>query len=232
MCVDIVEGGYLGKSILVLLVEDIHEGIAGIVAGKLKEKYQRPVILVTPSGDNLKGTGRSVPGINLYELLNTYADFFTRFGGHSGACGFSMEKEMYEGLVAALEDDVNRRLEENPALLENPVPVDMELEGQQITLELAQELDKLAPFGSMNPRPYFMLSQVDLVKVFPMGDGRHVRFTAICGDGYTVDCVLFGKAHDFEDKIYGGGCVDLIGSIDWQEWRGKKRVQFTVEEIR
>lgn len=59
-----------------------------------------------------------------------------------------------------------------------------------------------------------------------------MRFTAICSDGYTVDCILFGKAHDYKEKIYGGMPVDLIGTVDWQEWRGRKKVQFTVEDIR
>lgn len=231
-CVEIVEQQYLDKSILVLLIEDIHEGIAGIVAGKLKEKYERPVILVTGSGENLKGTGRSVPGINLYELLHTYESMFIKFGGHAGACGFSMKKELFEQLVAALEYDVDKRLEADPDLLKIPVHVDMELEGEQITLELAHDLDMLAPFGSMNPKPNFLLEQTELVKIFPMGDGRHVRFTAICSDGYTVECVLFGKAHDLQEKIYSGMPVDLIGTVDWQEWRGKQKVQFTVEDMR
>ncbi len=231
-CVEMVEQKYSDKQILIMLVEGIHEGIAGIVAGKLKEKYERPVIIVTVSGDNLKGTGRSVPGINLYELLNAYEDMFMRFGGHAGACGFSMGKEKFEELVCLLEKDVAERVADDPDLLSIPVHVDMELEGEQITLELAQELDLLAPFGSMNPKPNFLLEQAELIKIFPMGDGRHVRFTAICSDGYTVECVLFGKAHDLEDKIYSGLPVDLIGTVDWQEWRGRKKVQFTVEDIR
>lgn len=231
-CVEIVEQDYMDKPAIVLLVDGIHEGIAGIVAGKLKEKYERPVILVTHSGNNLKGTGRSIPGINLYELLHTYEHLFLKFGGHAGACGFSMECGSFEQLEELLIADMEHRLQADPDLLEVPVHVDMELEGEQITLELAQELELMAPFGSSNPKPHFLLERAELVKVFPMGDGRHVRFTAICSDGYTVDCILFGKAHDYKEKIYGGMLVDLIGTVDWQEWRGRKKVQFTVEDIR
>ena len=231
-CVQIVEEAYLDKPILVLFMEDIHEGIAGIVAGKLKEKYERPVILVTTSGENLKGTGRSIPGINLYELLHTYEELFFKFGGHAGACGFSMEKGNFDRLVELLEADIYARLEEDPELLSIPVAAEMELEGEQITLELAQAIDLMAPFGSSNPKPNFLLEQAELLKVTPMGDGRHARFTALCSDGFTVDCVLFGKAHDFEEQLYGGYTVDLIGTVDWQEWRGRERVQFTVEDIK
>ena len=76
-----------------------------------------------------------------------------------------------------------------------------------------------------------MLGQAELVKIIPMGDGRHVRFTAICADGYAVECVLFGKARELEEQLYSGLPVDLIGTVDWQEWRGVQRVQFTVETI-
>lgn len=231
-CVQIVEMAYLDKPILVLFMENIHEGIAGIVAGKLKEKYERPVILVTASGENLKGTGRSIPGINLYELLHTYEDLFFKFGGHAGACGFSMKKDNLERLTDFLEADINARLAADPELLSIPVSAEMELEGEQITLELAQAIDLMAPFGSSNPKPNFLLEQVEILKAAPMGDGRHARFTALCSDGFTVECVLFGKAQDFEEQLYGGYTVDLVGTVDWQEWRGRKRVQFTVEDIK
>lgn len=231
-CVEIVDQHYLEKSILVMYIKDIHEGIAGIVAGKLKEKYKKPVILATDSGDNLKGTGRSIPGIDLYELLHTYEDMFLRFGGHKGACGFSMNRELFEDLAAALERDVEMMLEEDPDLLTVPVNVDMELEGEQITLELAQALDMMAPFGSKNPKPVFLLEQAEPINAAFMGDGRHARFTAICSDGYAVECVLFGKARDFEQKICGGMPVDLMGTVDWQEWRGRKKVQLIVEDIK
>lgn len=230
-CVELVDQYYYDKPILVLYVENLHEGVAGIVAGKLKEKYKRPVILTTDSGDNLKGTGRSIPGINLYELLHTYDHMFLRFGGHEGACGFTMDREMFEHLAIALEEDLNRRLEEKPDLLTVPLHIDMEIEGEQITPELAQALDMMAPFGSKNPKPVFLLEQAELIKIVPMGDGRHIRFTAICSDGYAVDCILFGRAHDFEEKIYSGMPVNLIGTVDCQEWRGRKRIQFVVEDI-
>lgn len=231
-CVEVVDKYYCDKPILVIYVKDIHEGIAGIVAGKLKEKYMRPVILATDSGENLKGTGRSIPGINLYELLHTYEDMFIRFGGHEGACGFSMDRELFQLLASNLEEDVSIKLKENPELLTVPVHIDMELEGEQITTELAQALDMLAPFGNKNPKPIFLLEQAELINIIPMGDGRHIRFTAICSDGYDVDCVLFGKAHDYEEKICSGMPIDLIGTVDYQEWRGKKKVQFIVEDIK
>ena len=230
-CVTVIDEKYRDENILLLYNEKIHEGIAGIVAGKLKEKYQRPVIIVTPSGDNLKGTGRSIPGINLYELLNEHGDFFERFGGHEGACGFLMKAERYDALCSALKHDMQQRVEADPLLLQIPVEAEMVLAGSDVTLNLAQELDMMAPFGSCNPRPVFSLGEVMLTEIHPMGNGTHARFAAICADGAAVECVLFGKAKDLADKLHGGKPVELIGSIDWKEWRGRKSVQFTVETI-
>lgn len=231
ICIGEIEEKFLDEPILIIYTEDVHEGIAGIVAGKLKEKYQRPVMLVTPSGENLKGTGRSIPGVHLYELLQKHEDLFLRFGGHAGACGFSMDPANFEVLCSNLKNDMEKMIAEDPGLLEQQVQADMILEGEQVTLELAKELELLAPFGSQNEKPLFELQQAELIKVFPMGNGTHARFTAICADGYAVDCVLFGKAQDYTDKLYGGMPVDLIGTVDWKEWRGRSQVQFTVDTI-
>lgn len=231
-CVELICQQQLeNRKFLVVYAEDVHEGIAGIVAGKLKEKYERPVILVTPSGEYLKGTGRSIPGIHLYDLLNSHAELFLRFGGHEGACGFTMERENLDELAELLEADIEMLLGDDPELLKKKLPVDMEIEGEQVTLELAQELELLAPFGSKNPKPRFMLGQADVIQPQPMGDGSHVRFNAICADGYQVECVLFNRAKDFQQQIYSGMPVDLTGSVDFQEWRGHKKVQFNVDNM-
>lgn len=230
-CIQIIDESYYNEPILILFNEDIHEGIAGIVAGKLKEKYQRPVIIVTPSGENFKGTGRSVPGVHLYELLHKYEDMFLRFGGHAGACGFSMVPDKFGELCDELKNEMYRRLQYDPSLLDIPVDAELILEGEEVTLSLAKDLDLLAPFGSENPKPLFGLAQVIIKKVTPMGNGNHARFNAVCEDGTVVECVLFGKVPDYEEKLYAGDPVDLIGTVDWKEWRGREQVQFTVDAI-
>ncbi len=230
-CIHIIDEQHFDEPILIIFNDNIHEGIAGIVAGKLKEKYQRPVIIVTPSGENLKGTGRSIPGVHLYELLQQYEEMFLRFGGHAGACGFSMKPDRFEELCSALKDEMYSRLEMDPSLLEIPVDAELILEGEEVTLDLAKDLELLAPFGSENPKPLFGLAQVMIKKVTPMGNGNHARFNAVCEDGTVVDCVLFGKVHDFEEKLYAGEPVDLIGTVDLKEWRGKEQVQFTVDAV-
>lgn len=230
-CRLIIDRDLSQRNFPLVYAEDIHEGIAGIVAGKLKEQYERPVILLTPSGEYLKGTGRSITGLHLYETLKAHEELFLRFGGHAGACGFLMERKHFQALEKLLEEDMTRAIAEHPELLHQKPAPDMELAGAQVTLELAQTLECLAPFGSKNPKPLFQLTQAEITRRQPMGDGRHIRFTALCRDGYSVECVLFNRAKDLEAELYGNVPLDLTGCVDFQEWKGNKKVQFTVESM-
>ncbi|MEG2323800.1 MAG: single-stranded-DNA-specific exonuclease RecJ [Anaerovoracaceae bacterium] len=232
-CVQIVEENHKRDDFIVIHGEDIHEGIAGIVAGKLKDKYQRPVMLLVDSEEGiLKGTGRSIPKVDLYEILKKQEELFTKFGGHQGACGLSMARENLKKLRAGLQEEIKHKLEEDPQLFNMDKDVDMIIEGKDITLPFAMELETLGPFGEANPKPYFALNEVKVVKPFPMGkEGTHLRFTAKCPDGALVECILFGKAQEVVDIIYSDNLVNLTGSVQFQEWRGKKKVQFLVDTM-
>lgn len=230
-CRDLIDRELADYNFPLVYAKNIHEGIAGIVAGKLKEQYGKPVILLTDSGPYLKGTGRSITGLHLYETLKKHENLFLRFGGHAGACGFLMEKENFQKLQELLEEDLQKAIEKDPELLCQRVEADMQLEGAQVTVDLAQMLECLAPFGSKNPKPLFGLHQVMITHRQPMGDGRHIRFSALCQDSVTVECVLFNRAKDLEDLLYGDRPVDLTGCVDFQEWRGNKKVQFIVEDM-
>ena len=107
MCSDAMKQGDCGEDFLVIEIPGGHEGVAGIVAGNIKEKYYKPVFVLTPNTDgNLKGTGRCIPDINLHEMMSRHSDLFIRFGGHSGACGFTMLKENLPALRQAMEDEM------------------------------------------------------------------------------------------------------------------------------
>ncbi|MDO4552363.1 MAG: single-stranded-DNA-specific exonuclease RecJ, partial [Bacillota bacterium] len=140
---------------------EFHEGIAGIVAGKLKDLYCRPVVLLTDSEDGLvKGTGRSVEGIDLYALIAPYKGLLEKFGGHQGACGFSLKRENLSALREGLQRDARRLRQEEPGLFRSSLPVEGDLLPEQVDGELAAELEALEPFGRDNPRPVFALRGV------------------------------------------------------------------------
>lgn len=222
------------EDMIIINAGDAHEGITGIVAGKLKETFNRPAIIVTPSGDDglyLKGTGRSIDGIDLYELLATQSRLFEKFGGHAGACGFTIKKEHFEELKAGLKAETARMLLEDPGLFDADTDADMQLEPEDITVSLAEELELLGPFGCENPRPVFALCGVSLGGVGKMGSkGNHYRFYADKGAG-KVQCVYFGVPEEKRKMLFDGNRVTLLGSVEVSEWRGERRVQMKIESI-
>ena len=228
-CADRVSGE---ETFILLKVEDIHEGIAGIVAGKIKDQFYRPVIIVTPTEDGkYKGTGRSIPGINLYDVLNQCSHLFIRFGGHKSACGFLMDAENMDALRVSVTEQADAIFAEQPDIFQRKTEYDMVLRPSDITVELAKELRKLAPFGEANPLPKFRINNVLMKNVNYMGkDGTHARFYVSDQNSY-LNCVFFRRALEYKEILQSGKPHDLIGSISYQIWNEQERVQFIVEEI-
>ena len=229
-CVQMISGK---EDFIVLKMEDIHEGIGGIAAGKVKEEFYRPVVIVTPSGEGfLKGTGRSIPGIDIYQVLKKHSCLFERFGGHKSACGFLMKSDKLEAFKKRINGEISVIKSQNPNIFCRGAYWDMELSPAEITVELAAKLDKLEPFGEGNPRPLFMIKDVILKNLRFMGaEGAHAGFSAVSGDGKRADCVLFRKALELKDILTSANRVSLVGTVERQTWRGRERVQFIVEEI-
>lgn len=246
-CKDMIQGD---ESFIVLYVDDMHEGIAGIVAGRIKDEFQRPVVIVTPSGEKgradenavlLKGTGRSIKGVDIYDVLNRHSELFLRFGGHSKACGFLMEAAGLEKLKECVNSDLNELLAKDSTLFEKKPDVDAVITPADVTVELAKALDLLAPFGEGNPYPLFRMRNVRIRSVSYMGaDMTHARFSACAPASETggqpgrytyAECVLFRKAQEMKPLLEGRDPVEITGSINLQTWKGQERVQFIVEDI-
>ena len=237
------------ENFIVLKVEGMHEGIAGIVAGKIKDRYSRPAIIVTPSDEVgrgagnarlLKGTGRSIDGVNIYEVLNSCSDLFIRFGGHSKACGFLMEEDNLDRLIASVNESIGKQLADNPDIFAKAVDIDADITPEDVTVELARELMKMAPFGEGNPEPVLRMKNVGIRSLSYMGaNNTHARFSAcvpMTGGGQSgrnayAGCVLFRRAQDLKPLLEGEGRVDITGTVSHQVWRGQERVQFIVEDI-
>ncbi len=221
-----------GENFICLRVEGIHEGIAGIAAGKLREAEGKPVILTTPSeGGLLKGTGRSIPGLDLFQMISRYRDLFVRFGGHRSACGFTIREENFETLKKNLEEDARVLFSEYPELLDTGGEYDLEISPEDVTAEFSDALSAMEPFGEGNPKPRFLLRNIYLNRIMYMGaENTHARFTGVRG-GAAVSCVLFRRAQEIRNLLESGGPADMIGTISSQYWNGVRRIQFIVEEI-
>ena len=217
----------------VIEAREAHEGITGIVAGKIKDATGKPTIIVTPSGDGfLKGTGRSIPGLNLFEMLSQVDVLFERFGGHAGACGFLMKEEHLEALRDSMNTQVKIAMEIDPAVLVPKVKIDAVITGEQMTMELVKKLQMLAPFGQKNPKPVIAINDVCINNINYMGDKQqHARFKAQTEEETTFDCVLFQKAQDMGEFLFEESFVSLAGCGEINVWNGTERLQFQVTDI-
>lgn len=222
-----------GDDFILLRMDDIHEGVGGIVAGKIKEHFNRPVIIVTPSGEGfLKGTGRSIEGIDIYSLLKQCGELFERFGGHKSACGFLIREEKLPLLRRELLKETEELKKAKPNIFNSEAEWDMEAVPEEISVSLAEKLEKLEPFGQGNPKPVFIMRKVKLQNVMFMGDAKtHARFSAVSEKGFMTECVIFQRAQEKKELLVSGRCVDITGKLSLQSWRGNKKVQFVIEEI-
>ena len=223
------------EDLILIHAEDAHEGIAGIVAGKLKETYYRPSIIVTTTGsegDELKGTGRSIDGVNLYELLKTQEDLFLKFGGHAGACGFSLKKENLEALRKGLLEEMIKIRQKSPDIFVKKYNIELDIDTSDITYDLVSQLELLAPFGNKNPKPLVVCKDVIISDERYMGNEmQHLRFTAMSDSGKKVQCVLFGRAQEYDFSQLDVARGNVIGNLECQIWQGSKRLQLIADEI-
>jgi single-stranded-DNA-specific exonuclease len=232
-CREIIAADFSKDLFYVIAPEGVHEGIAGIVAGKIKEEFGRPAIIVTTAAEGmLKGTGRSIDGLNLYDLLKKQDELFLKFGGHAGACGFLMKSGNLGELRARLNRETEALLQENAGLFDSGLPIDLIIEAENIDLDLAFALEKLAPFGCRNERPLFQIRGVRPAGVNFMGpDRQHVRFSGLGARGRRLPCILFRKAQDYGELLLSGGSHDLTGYPDINVWNGESKIQFVLREI-
>lgn len=233
-CKEIIASELEKDLFYIIAPRDIHEGIAGIVAGKIKEEYGKPAIIVTESGGEgcLKGTGRSINGLNLYELLKKHEMLFLKFGGHSGACGFLMKSENLGELKTRLNQEIEMIYRDNTGLFDSSLQIDLVVEGGDIDIGLALELEKLAPFGCQNERPVFQIRGIQAQSINFMGQNRqHVRFSGAGESGKGVSCILFQKAQDYSELLLKGERLDLAGYPDINIWKGDTKIQFVLKSI-
>ena len=231
-CVEIVEAHMPYDKFLLIRPPITHEGVAGIVAGKIMEKYNKPAVIVTPSEGGYKGTGRGAPGINLYDLLSGFSDLFLRFGGHAEACGFMIRHDDLDVLKSGLEEKMKDIHMGGPGTSGTPYDFDLRLSGKDVTLELGELLECLAPFGNQNRKPVFLIAGVTIRNAVQIGEGgKHLKFTGHTPDGGIFNCILFNKAEEYQETICSSGPSGIIGTIETQVFNGVKSVKFHVDII-
>ena len=212
----------------VLWHEDWHEGVIGIVASRLVERYHRPVVLVAPSAHGWKGSGRSIPEFDLHAGLAACADHLDGFGGHRAAAGLTVEEERLDAFAEAFGREADRMLGD---LDVRPLTVvDAIVPASALTLELAQELDRLAPFGLGNPEPTLLVASVEAATPATVGEGRHLRFRVRQHGRDGGSAIGFGLGTQLE-RVQPGGRFDLAFRLKENRWNGTIAPQLVVRRL-
>lgn len=188
----------INDRVLVVKLEDCHESIVGIIAGRIREKYNKPVFVLTKVKDGLKGSGRSIEEYNMFEELVKCRHLFQKFGGHAMAAGISIDEDKYEELrytlntnAALTEDDLCRK-----------VWIDVPMPFNYITDRLIKELDLLEPFGKGNEKPVFAQKNVKVLKINIFGKNRNViRMDLMGEEGFSMEGTLFKSGDEFVKEL-------------------------------
>ncbi len=212
----------------VLWNEDWHEGVIGIVASRLAERFHRPVVLITRSHDSWKGSGRSIPSFDLHGALSACSANLDRFGGHRAAAGLSIE----ESRIAAFADDFAAYADANldPDELFEVVRVDAVVSAQDLTLGLAEELARLAPFGLGNPEPTLLVPATEAVAPATVGDGKHLRFRVRQHGRDGGSAIAFGQGTQI-DRLRAAGRFDVAFRLKENHWNGTVAPQLVVRRV-
>ena len=199
----------------VLAAEDWHPGVIGIVAARIAERHHRPAVLIALDGDEGTGSGRSIPAFDLLAGLTAAAHHLERYGGHRAAAGLTIARAEIEGFRERFAAHAAEVL--TPADLVPECRVDAVVPGNALTLPLAEELERLAPFGQGNPPVSLMVPAAQLGDPRPMGEGRHVAFTLHAG-GARSRCVQFGAGTRL--PATGDELVDAAVRLEANRWNG------------
>jgi len=227
-----IEGKHdFGKEpVIVLENETWHHGIIGIVASRITEKYGCPSIMISfeGSGDMGKGSGRSVKGMNLVDALSSCADLLDKFGGHELAAGLTIPRENLPEFRRKINEYAIESLRDVD--LTTSFEADCELSPYDITLKQAKELYLLEPYGVSNPTPQFVIRNMTITDIVSVGQGKHTKVTVRIGaSNVTVMCFRMVAT---ELDLYPGDRVDILFSLDVNEFNNQTSVQMIAKDIR
>ncbi len=219
----------LASPAIVLAGEGWHQGVVGIVASRLSEKYACPAFMICLDGGKGKGSCRSFGGFNLFAALDACAPLLEGYGGHELAAGFTILEENIPAFRQAMGELVSRYAQGKPMV--TAVDVDAEIDHcSLLTVEQVDTLSQLEPFGSGNPKPVFLLRSVTVLSCSDVGSGRHLKMK-VRRDGITLDTIFFA-ANTAACGVSAGDRLDLLFTPQVNEYRGNRMVQLLLCDLR
>jgi single-stranded-DNA-specific exonuclease len=202
--------------------------VIGIVASRLVERYGRPVVLIAGTDGDWKGSGRSIAGFDLHDGLRQCAGHLERWGGHAAAAGLSIKPEHVPAFAEAFAAVGDGALEEDD--LQAPALVDAFVHGPDLTLELCEELARLAPFGLGNPNVTLLLAGCELADLAAVGDGKHLKFR-VRADGRDAGSAIAFRLGRQLDRLRRVGNYDVAFKLEANQWNGTVAPQLNVRHV-
>ena len=220
-----VDAELADDDVLVVYLPDCHESLAGIIAGRVRETYNKPSFVLTRGEDCVKGSGRSIESYHMYQALCGVQDLLLKFGGHPMAAGFSLKEENI--------DEFRRRLNEQSALTkEDFIPkiwIDVAMPLEYISEALVNELKGLEPFGQGNEKPQFAQKNLRIRSVRAIGRNNNaVRMTVVTEQGRSMEAMVFTVADQFVEEAKQSRSIDVIYYPDINEYNGNRTLQIVV----
>lgn len=212
-------------TVLVVFLPECHESLAGIIAGRLRERYHKPSFVLTRGEEGVKGSGRSIESYSMYEKLCECKEYLTKFGGHPMAAGLSLEEENVERF--------RRKLNEQSGLTEEDlvekVTIDVPMPIHYIRKDLVQELSLLEPFGKGNEKPLFAQKNLWVSQMRVFGKNRNVvKMRLTDENGYPMDGVYFGNEDEFAEEGRGKRKISIVYYPDINMYQGRESLQVII----
>jgi single-stranded-DNA-specific exonuclease len=208
--------------------ETWHEGVIGIVASRLVERYNRPVVMIAGTDGKWKGSGRSVPAFDLHAGLHACAAHLEHFGGHRAAAGLSVDEASVQTFAAAFAAHADAVLTE--ADLRRATRIDAIVPGAKLGLDLCAELGRLAPFGLGNPGVLLLVDGCELAELSTVGDGKHLRFRVRQRGRDSGSAIAFGMGGEV-DRFRSEGRYDVAFRLQENRWNGVRSPQLVVRRV-
>jgi single-stranded-DNA-specific exonuclease len=205
--------------------KDWDEGIIGLVAGRMFEKFRRPVVVVTEINGEMRGSARSPVYFNITNAIELHSEHLLKYGGHAQAAGFNVKEGELEKFREKLVKFANENI--TPDMLSNDLEVDISLSLEDIDKELFDEIEKLKPFGYGNRKPLISLENLTIEDVFEMSGGKHAKLK-VSDMEESMTAVLFNCDEDIKEFEVGRQ-ISLVGSLDVNHWNGSSELQFQVK---
>ena len=214
------------KNTIVVMGKNWHHGVIGIVSSKITEMYFKPSILLCEEDDYGKGSGRSIPGFDLYEALTECKEFIDRFGGHSMAIGINIKKEKFENFKDKLEEIATQKH------IEDIVPIlkiDAQVSLDEISKDMVDSLKELEPFGEENKTPLFVFKNLKIDSIRALSEGKHLKLTL--KDSKNIVNAIGFNLGELTNEYKIDDRVDVVGNLEINSFNGMENIQINIKDI-